>query len=77
MHCKACKYWNRSEEDEDGWGDCELANTQRSVSAHATLARAQDHESYRAWFHTNEMFGCVQYKKKEKAVWTCDATSGD
>ena len=79
MHCETCKYWDRDEEDADGWGSCILSSTKYGEPVEsASLCRAQDHRVVGAWLAAHRTFGCVQYaQSKEEAVWTCDATSGD
>lgn len=63
-NCRSCRYW-RFDPAFEPWGECILGRTIAGETAHETLARADDAESYSARLRTKPDFTCRQYGPKE------------
>jgi len=74
MHCKDCKYWERSNKDyfDNNYGDCNNEDKFFYGSPYkgegefsSDLMFYYDYEGYSAGFYTGQDFGCIHFKPKE------------
>lgn len=70
LHCSSCKFWKSpgytyAQGWGEGWGVCDIASSTRGYPVNkATLAYAEDAETYSADLRTKPDFGCIQHAPK-------------